>query len=116
MALDPKAVGERIREIRVALGRQKGKKELSLKEFGDLLEVSDVSVLNYERGQIPKAEVLAKILELDQKKRTFDWLLLGTESKKLPISHGHINEGEVAHRLNQLRKAADILSRCRDMH
>ena len=71
MALDPKKVGRRIKEVR---GNR------SLKVFGKVLGVSDVTVLNYEGGQIPKAEMLDKIASFDPRGRGIEWLLTAREA------------------------------------
>ncbi len=72
MKIDPKAVGRRIREVRVSAG-------LSGEEFGERLGVGKGAVSTYEIGEsFPRWETLNRIVELAG--QDFNWLLGGAES------------------------------------
>ena len=67
--MDPRKIGERIKEIRVGRSRR---------AFGKLLGLSDVAVLNYEGGRVPSVEILLKIAKLDPEHRGLEWLINGS--------------------------------------
>lgn len=65
-------VGRRIAEVRKRLG-------LKRYQFAEKLGVTRATVGNYERGQMPRADVLDKIARLGEV--TVEWLLHGGQSK-----------------------------------
>jgi len=69
MKIDPKAVGRRIRDVRVGAG-------LSGEEFGERIGVGKGAVSTYEVGEsFPRWETLNRIAELAG--QDFNWLLAG---------------------------------------
>lgn len=72
MKIEPKAVGRRIREVRVGAG-------LSGEEFGERIGVGKGAVSTYEIGEsFPRWETLNRILALSG--RDFNWLLGGEDA------------------------------------
>lgn len=70
--VNPKKVGERIREVRGSLTQEKFYKVLGLKRQSDLSR--------YERGRIPPPDLLVRIS--DHGGVSIDWLLTGEEAQR----------------------------------
>ena len=88
MKIDPKAVGRRIREVRVSAG-------LSGEEFGERIGVGKGAVSTYEIGEsFPRWETMNRIVELAR--RDFNWLLGGEESGAAQVGTVGVDEEVLA--------------------
>lgn len=88
MKIDPKAVGRRIREVRVSAG-------LNGEEFGEKIGVGKGAVSTYEIGEsFPRWETLNRIADLAG--RDFNWLLAGEASGAAPGGPAALDEEVLA--------------------